>query len=110
MLQMNDLTRLIGLLADRQLQPRDTRVLLALMSCIDSYTGRIHTTAFHLAELLKTNESEIRSAIGRLKKQHLLRLIKEPRSGKRYYLINPWLVQAGKQQAIGLAMKTFREA
>lgn len=110
MLQMNDLTRLIGLLADRQLQPRDAGVVLALMACTDSFTGRIHTTAFHLAELLKTNESEVRSALGRLKKQHLLRLIKEPKTGHRYYLLNPWLVQSGNQKAIGLAMKTFREA
>jgi hypothetical protein len=35
-------------------------------------------------------------------------MIKE--TGQWFYLLNPWMVQSGKPQAIGLAMKQFQEA
>ena len=110
MLQLKDLERLVSLLGQRSLRPRDAGVVFALMCHTDTYSGRIFVTASQLAMDLQITESEARAAIGRLKKEHLLRLIQERNTGKRYYLLNPWLVQSGKPAAIGLAMKQFKEA
>ena len=110
MLQLNDLEGVIDLMGKRKLRPRDAGVMLALMKHTDVRTGRIHVTAEQIAFDLQANPSEIRSAMARLKKELLLRLIVEKGTGKRYYLLNPWVVQSGSGPAIGLAMKQFQEA
>lgn len=110
MLQLRDLERLVELLGQRELKPRDAGVVLALMCHTDTYSGRIFATAAQVAQDLQITESEARAAIARLKKQHLLRLIQERSTGRRYYLLNPWIVQSGKPEAIGMAMKQFQEA
>lgn len=110
MLQLKDLERVISLLGDRRLKPRDAGVFVALMRHTDTFTSRIHVTADQIAMDLQINPSETRAAIGRLKREHLLRLIVEKGTGRRYYLLNPWMVQSGKPEAIGLAMKQFQEA
>lgn len=104
------LGRLIQHLGERALKPRDAGVFLALMAHTDTFTGRIHVSANQIAADLNSNPSEVRAAIARLKQQHLLRSIVDPISGNRYYLLNPWVVQSGKPQAVGLAMKEFQEA
>jgi DNA-binding MarR family transcriptional regulator len=110
MLQLKDLEKLVELLGQRALKPRDAGVVFALMCHTDTFSGRIHATAAQVAEDLQITESEARAAIGRLKQQHLLRQIADRRSGRKYYLLNPWVVQSGKPEAIGLAMKQFQEA
>jgi DNA-binding MarR family transcriptional regulator len=110
MLQLRDLERLVSLLGKRTLKPRDAGVVFALMCHTDTYSGRIFATAAQLAEDLQITESEARAAIGRLKKQHLLRQVADRMSGRKYYLLNPWVVQSGKPQAIGMAMKEFQAA
>lgn len=110
MLQLRDLEKVVTLLGERKLRPRDAGVLLAFMRHTDTRTNRIHVTADQLALDLQANPSEIRSAIGRLKREHLLRLVVERATGRRYYLLNPWVVQSGKPPAIGMAMKQFQEA
>jgi len=110
MLQLKDLESVIASLGRRVLQPRDAGVLLALMAHTDTYTGRIYVTADQIAEDLQANPSEIRAALARLKKEHLLRLVLEKGTGRRFYLINPHVVQSGRPQAIGMAMQQFAEA
>jgi hypothetical protein len=110
MLQLKDLERLVTRLGDRRLKPRDAGVFIALMRHTDTFTNRIHTTADEVAADLQINPSEARAAIGRLKREHLLRLIVEKPTGRRYYLLNPWVVQSGKPEAIGLAMKQFEQS
>jgi DNA-binding MarR family transcriptional regulator len=110
MLQLRDLERVVTLLGQRKLRPRDAGVMFALMSHTDTYNGRIYVTAERLAEDLQVNPSEIRAAIGRLKREHVLRLVVEKGTGRRFYLLNPWVVQSGRPQAIGLAMKEFQAA
>lgn len=110
MLQINDTSHVVSLFGKRLLQPRDAGVLLALMAHTDTLTGRIHVTANHLAEELQCQPSEIRNAFARLKKHHLLRKVANKETGQWFYLLNPWMVQSGKPQAISLAMKQFQEA
>ena len=110
MLQLQDLGGVIALLGQRVLQPRDAGVLLAFMAHTETYSGRIYVTVDRIAEDLQSNPAEVRAAVGRLKKQHLLRLIVEKDTGRKYYLLNPWVVKSGKPKAIGLAMKQFKEA
>lgn len=110
MLQLRDLDRIVQLLGERQLKPRDAGVVLALMCHTETYSGRIFATAAQVAEDLQITESEARAAIARLKREHLLRQVSDRRAGRRYYLLNPWIVQSGKPQAIGMAMKEFQEA
>ena len=112
MLQLKDgaLGGFVQEIAERKLQLRDAALYLALMAHTDTYSGRIYVTADQLAEDLNCTPSEARAGIGRLKRVHQLRLIVEPGTGRRYYLLNPWVVQSGKPPAIGLAMKQFQEA
>lgn len=110
MVQLQDLTRLIELAGQRKLALRDGALILALISHTEAGTGRIYVTAARLAEDLQVTESEVRAGISRLKKQLLLRLIKHRDTGDRYYLLNPWVVRSGKEGAVGLAMKEFKEA
>ena len=110
MLMLRDLEGVVQHLGRRTLKPRDAGVLLALLAHTDTYTGRIYVTADLIAEDLQSNPSEVRAAMARLKKEHLLRLVVEKGTGRRFYLVNPHVVQSGKPQAIGLAMQQFAEA
>ena len=110
MVQLMDLERVMELICQRKLQPRDFSVMGALITQMDTYTCRVHTTAETIAGLLGMNPSAVRSSMSRLKKEHQLRLIREARTGNRYYLLNPWTVRAGKSQAVGMAMQQFKEA
>ena len=112
MLQLSDggLSQAVQLIGERKLQPRDAALLLALMSHTDTMTGRIRVTSQRLSEQLGVQDSEVRAGIGRLKKQHQLRLIRNVETGERYYLLNPWVVRSGKDRAVGLVMKEFTEA
>lgn len=111
MLQLTDLERTIELLGTRTLQLRDAAVMLALMAHTDTYSGRIRVTAKKVAEELAIQEADARSSLARLKKQHLLRLVKDNNTGDRYYRLNPWMVRSSsKGGLLGLAMKEFQEA
>ena len=112
MLQLKDgaLGGVVQRIGERKLQPRDAALFMALMSHTDTMTGRIYVTADQVAADLKITPSEARAGIGRLKREHQLRLVVEPGTGRRYYLLNPWVVQSGKPPAIGLAMKQFADA
>ena len=110
MVHLKDTERLMDLCAQRVLEPRDGMLLWCLLSFADHTTGRIRVSATGLADRMQTNPSEVRAGLARLKKQHLLRQIKTPGTGERYYRVNPWMVSCGKPQSIGLAMKEFEEA
>ena len=110
MVQLQDLTRFIELAGQRKLELRDGVLVLALISHTEAGTGRIKVTASRLAQDLQVQEAEVRAGLARLKKQLQLRQIRHRDTGERYYLLNPWTVRSGKESAIGLAMKEFREA
>lgn len=110
MVHLKDTERLMDLYAQRRLEPRDGMLLWCLLSFADVATGRIRVTADALAKRMACNPTDVRTGISRLKKQHLLRQIKNPATGERYYRVNPWMVSCGKPQSIGLAMREFQEA
>jgi hypothetical protein len=112
MLQLNDggVAQVVRLAGERKIELRDSVLLLALMAHTDTMTGRIHVTSQRLAEDTGSTDSEMRAGIARLKRHHLLRLIKDRDTGSRYYLLNPWVVCSGKDRAVGLAKREFMEA
>ena len=110
MLKDGALGGVVQRISERKLQPRDAALFLALMNHTDTFSGRIYVTADQLAEDLRVTPSEARAGIGRLKREHMMRLIVEKGTGRRYYLLNPWVVQSGKPPAIGMAMKQFQDA
>jgi len=110
MVHLKDTERVMDLYSQRAIKPRDGMLLWCLLSFADPSTGRIWASADGLADRMGSNAAEIRAGIARLKKQHLLRQIKNSVTGERYYRINPWMVSCGKSQSIGLAMKEFEEA
>ena len=69
-----------------------------------------------LMELFASNQLQItpnaaRAAIARLKKQHLVRHIKDPKTGETYYRLNPWMVRSTGSVALQtMAMREFEEA
>ena len=110
MVQIQDLTRLVELAGQRKLELRDCALILALITHTEASTGRIKVTAPRLAEDLQVQEAEVRAGISRLKKQLMLRLIKNRDTGERYYLLNPWVVRSGRESLVGLAMQEFKAA
>ena len=111
MLQLTDLEKAVELLGSRSLQLRDAAVMLALMAHTDTYSGRIRVTTQRLAQELSIQEADTRASIARLKRQHLLRQVKDSSTGDRYYRLNPWMVRSSsKGGLLGLAMKEFSDA
>ncbi len=111
MVQLTDIDRLMELFASRELMHRDASVIFALISGTDTYSGKVRLTANALANQLQITPNEARAAIARLKKQHLVRHIKDPKTGEAYYRLNPWMVRSTGSVALQtLAMREFEEA
>lgn len=111
MLELKETERVTELVAERKLELRDVAVIWALLGHTSSYSGRIQVTAAGIAHDLQVNDSEIRASLARLKKQDLLRLIKDRNTGERYYRLNPWMVSTNSKNSLfGLACKEFGEA
>lgn len=111
MVQLTDIDRLMELFATRELMHRDASVIFALISGTDTYSGKVRLTANGLANQLQITPNEARAAIARLKKQHLVRHIKDPKTGETYYRLNPWMVRSTGSVALQtLAMREFEEA
>jgi len=111
-----DLDRVIDHCANRDLHPRDLGVMVAMLSYTETYSGRIPVTAMLIAERLNMSVKEVHACIARLKKQHILRLIQDKRTGARYYRLHPSLVSTWADRGSDgkgyyqLAMKEFEEA
>jgi predicted transcriptional regulator len=110
MLQIEDLKNIAVLLGQGTLLPRDMAVCLVLLSRTTTFSGRISVTAQAIADELRCNETDVRKTIGRLKRHHLLRQIKDPNTGVRYYRLNPSIVSTTKGSSWGLALKEFADA
>lgn len=110
MLQIEDLKKVSALLGRGDLLPRDMAVCLVLLSRTTTFSGRIGITAQAVAQELQCNESDVRKTIGRLKKHHLLRHIKDPNTGMMYYRLNPSIVSTTRGSSWGLALKEFADA
>ena len=111
MLQLTDLERMIQSISSRNLQLRDAAVMLALMTHTDTYSGRIKVTAHQLALDLNMQEADARSALARLKKENLLRLVNDKNTGERYYRLNPWMVRSSSKAGLwAMATREFEDA
>lgn len=111
MLELKETQRVKELVGQRVLQLRDVAVIWTLLSHTSSYSGRIKVTAAKVAGELQVTENEVRACFARLKKNHLLRQIKDPDTGERYYRLNPWMVSTNSGGSLfGLACKEFGEA
>lgn len=110
MVQITDLTRMLQLAGNRQLHLMDGMLFLALMSHTHTYSGRVLVTVSRLAKDLQIRESDARAGVARLIKHHMVRRVKDPDTGEKYYRLNPWMVQTSKGSLQGLAQKEFMEA
>lgn len=111
-----DMSRVLAHCANRDLQPRDLGVMVALMCHTESYSGQIPATGLLIAEELGMNATEVHACFARLKKQNILRLIQNKRTGTRYYRLHPalmstWADKGGEGKGYyQLAMREFAEA
>ena len=105
---LKDVERFIALTASRELRPRDSAVLFALIARSDWSTGRIHATSEMLAQDLQTRDADVRSSLARLKKQHFVRWIKD-KTGM-FYAINPYVVEPGNPKSRNYIKHCFMEA
>lgn len=110
-LTIEDLGRVEELIGSRTLELRDAAVFISLARATSTYSGRITVTPSAIAKRLQMPDSGVRLSISRLKKQNLLRQVKDPDTGERYYRLNPWVIRtSGEGSLLGLAMKEFTEA
>lgn len=110
MVQIKDVERMRKLIGERKLELRDAATVWTLLSYLDTYSGRIRVTAVRIAEDLQCQPTDVRASISRLKKQHLLRQVRDRNTGEHYYRLNPWMVQTANGSLLGVAMKEFQEA
>ena len=82
----------------RGLQFRDVVVLFRIVDCTDWRSGMARLTVNQLAEDLAMQPSNVSMSISRLKKEMLVVTGRDPRSGGRYLLPNPYLTSNTKQK------------
>lgn len=101
--------KLVELLKNRTLQPRDFAVLFAMMTQCDVKTGEVRFMIKTLSEQIDMNPASFSNSLKRLKENLLVATVVK-HSGDKYYLINPYLFSVGRRQKWGLLLKAFTEA
>lgn len=106
--------RLLLLVRQKRLQPRDLVVVRALQMCMCKAAGRdqgrIKASTAYLAELCGTKIPHIHTTMTRLRKEYLLVRCVNRRSGEVYYLLDPHLFAIGRAQKEGHLWAQFKEA
>ena len=106
--------RLLLLLRQKKLQPRDLVVVRALQMCMCKAAGRdqgrIKASAAYLAELSGTSPPHVSTSLTRLRKEYLLVRCLNRRSGEVFYLLDPHLWAIGRAQKEGHLWSQFKEA
>jgi len=106
--------RLLLLVRQKRLQPRDLVVVRALQMCMCKAAGRdqgrIKASVPYLAELSGTKVPHIHTTITRLRKEYLLVRCRNRRTGELYYLLDPHLFSIGRSQKEGHLWSQFRAA
>lgn len=92
---LNQLEKLVDLIKDRTLRPRDAGLLFALLTFYNPRTGLCHVSATHLAEVMGVRLSEISSGISRLKKNLIAATYVDKVSGQKSILLNPFMFVSG---------------
>lgn len=107
--QARDLDDIFQALAQRELQPLDICVLLAMVSRMDR-TGKVRTTARALTEQIGSNYTSCIKAIGRLRKAGALVKVRDRQTGGHYFILNPYVASVGSAQARGHLWAQFKLA
>lgn len=106
--------RLLLLVRQKRLQPRDLVVVRALQMCMCKAAGRdqgrIKASVAYLAELSGTKEPNVHTTITRLRKEYLVVRCRNRRTGELYYLLDPNLFSIGRAQKEGHLWAQFKEA
>jgi hypothetical protein len=106
--------RLLLLVRQRRLQPRDLVVVRALQCCMCKAAGRdqgrIKAKPEYLAELTGTKVPHVHTTMTRLRKEYLLVRCLNRRTGDLYYLLDPHLFAIGRAQKEGHLWSQFKEA
>lgn len=101
--------KVIELVKNKALNQRDVSVLFAIMSKVDTRTGRARFVVKNLATEFGVNPTSISASLSRLKKAVLIATFTEY-SGDKYYLVNPYLFSVGTKQRWGLFVQKFNSA
>jgi predicted transcriptional regulator len=80
----------------RGLMPRDVVVLFRIVDCTDYRTGKAKVTVNQLAEDVAMQPTHCSLSISRLKKELLVVTVRDPETGGRYFLPNPYLTSSTK--------------
>jgi hypothetical protein len=106
--------RLLLLVRQKKLQPRDLVVVRALQMCMCKAAGRdqgrIKARLWYLAELTGTKPPHVSTSMARLRREYLLVRCQNPRTGEVYYLLDPHLFAIGRAQKEGHLWSQFKAA
>jgi len=75
----------------RGLMHQDVTVLFRVVDCTDYRTGKARVTVNQLAQDLALQPSNVSLSVSRLKKEMLVVTARDPETGGRYFLPNPYL-------------------
>jgi Tfp pilus assembly protein PilX len=95
---------------NKELQPRDLAVLMALLGNVNWRSGRAQITPSGLALQLGILDSNCRASISRLRKQLIISRVIDRITGEAYFLINPYLAAVGGPSRRGHLWQQFRDS
>lgn len=108
MLYTQNLFQYLDLLKTKELRPRDFSVLFALMTFVNTKTGRCHATLKHIASVIECNSTSVYSSVARLRKHLMLATYVSQKTGEKSYLINPFILAVGGKSRRIAAHAMFR--
>ncbi|CAB4147097.1 hypothetical protein UFOVP431_11 [uncultured Caudovirales phage] len=109
-LQVSGLRNLISDISANRLQNKDFVVLMIYIIHSDWRTGRCRLTTQRVAEILGHKQKTLYPSIRRLKERYLLVPVTDSRTGEKLYILSPFLLKAGSNQARGFLLKTYFNA
>jgi hypothetical protein len=101
--------KLLELLENRKLQPRDFAVLFAIMTQCNAKTGEIRFMVKTLSQQINMNSTSFSNSLKRLKDNFLIVTVTN-HSGDKFYLINPYFFSVGRRQKWGHLLNMFAAA
>lgn len=110
MVRQQELNDTFPLFAARELQLRDSAVLLVLIGVRDWRTGKSRISASAIASRLGVDPATCRASLARLKRHGLAVWVANYAEGENFYMVNPSLVFTGTPQQQAVIWERFRMA
>jgi hypothetical protein len=104
-----ELTKLLGLVAVKQLQHRDITILLAFVSLTDWRSGRCRATCAAIGKMVGRTTGHVVLSLKRLKDCELILPFTDWKTGDKYLIVNPNFLVCGSGKRRGFLIKCFNE-